>query len=108
MTAGHGPNIGHGWVKYVVIDQDGNELDPVVFPAQLARAQRKVHGALGHVAAVEAAGAWWWTGEDAAAAGSPLTMIGQDRLRDSAFIPALVRGAFDRFGALNGSATGPC
>lgn len=105
MIAGHGPNIGHGWVKYVRIDEDGTERDPVVFPAQVARAQKKVQGALGHVAAVEAAGAWWWVGDDAETAGAPLTMIGQDRLRDQAFIPALVRAALER---LSADASGPC
>ncbi|MFP4438867.1 MAG: hypothetical protein ACLFVO_16635 [Chloroflexaceae bacterium] len=32
MIAGHGPNIGHGFNKYVVIDQDGTELQPIIFP----------------------------------------------------------------------------
>lgn len=108
MIAGHGPNIGHGYVKYVVIDADGAERPPVVFPAQVARAQKKVQGALGHVAAVEAGAAWWWVGEDAATAGTPLTIIGQDRLRDATYIPALLRGALERLGPLNGSSAGVC
>lgn len=107
MIAGHGPNIGHGYVKYVLIDQAGNELPSIVFPAQLAKAQRSVQGALGTIAAVEAAGAWWWTGEDAAAAGAPLTMIGQDRLRDPAVIPALLRTALERLGRLTGTQPEP-
>jgi putative intracellular protease/amidase len=66
-----------------------------------------VQGALGTRTAIDAAGAWWWVGEDAQAAGAPLTMIGQDRLRDPAIIPALLRGALDRLGAATGSAPDP-
>lgn len=109
MIAGHGPNLGHGFVKYVVIDGRGRELDPVVFPAQLARAQKKVAGAIDHVAAVEAGGEWWWTGEDAAHAPTPLTMIGQERLHHPTFIPALLRGGFQRLGdALQQAVPGTC
>ena len=82
---GHGPNLGHGWVKYVVIDQEGNELEPVIYPAQLARAQRKVAGALDHLSAVEFGGDYWWVGEDAAHA-QPLTMLGQERLHHPSFV----------------------
>jgi hypothetical protein len=64
-SAGHGPNIGHGYVKYVVIDKEGNELPPVVFPAMISRAGRSVAGAIARVDTVSAGGAQWWTGEDA-------------------------------------------
>lgn len=107
-TAGHGPNIGHGYVKYVVIDGQGQELAPVVFPAMVGRAGRSVAGAIGRAEPVRAGGASWWVGEDALLAPSPLTMLAQERLRDPAFIPALVRGALRRFGTLNGSAAGMC
>ncbi|NJO82518.1 MAG: hypothetical protein HC828_06620 [Blastochloris sp.] len=90
--AGHGPNIGHGYVKYVVIDSHGTELPPVIFPAMISRAGRSVAGALRRVEAVEAGGSHWWVGEDALLAPSPLTMLAQERLHDPSFLPALVRG----------------
>jgi len=108
MPAGHGPNLGHGYVKYVVIDQHGAELPPVVFPAQIARAGRQVTGALGNAPIVDIGGGRWWVGEHADLDRAPLTLLAQERLQDPAFIPALLRGALDRFGTLNGSATGPC
>ncbi len=107
-TAGHGPNIGHGYVKYVVIDKNGNELEPVIFPALIGRAGRSVAGAIGRVATVQADGVPWWVGEDALLAPSPLTILAQDRLSDPAFVPALIRGALQRFGALNGTSSGIC
>ncbi len=106
--AGHGPNIGHGYVKYVVIDTQGIELEPVVFPAILGRAARSVSGTISKVETVDQGGAQWWTGEDALLAQTPLTMLAQDRLSDAAFIPALVRGALQRLGSLNGAAHGYC
>lgn len=108
MSAGHGPNIGHGFVKYVVIDQAGTELPPIVFPAVTARAGRQVSGALVRVESVEAAGERWWVGEDALLSPSPLTLLAQERLSDPAFLPALLRGTLRRLGNLNGSAGGTC
>lgn len=107
-AAGHGPNIGHGYVKYVVIDKQGNELEPVVFPALIGRAGRSVAGAIGRAETVRAGGTQWWVGEDALLAPSPLTILAQERLSDPAFVPALVRGALARFGNLNGTASGVC
>jgi hypothetical protein len=107
VIAGHGPNIGHGYVKYVIIDGSGQELTPVVFPAQIARASAAVAGALATAPTVELGGAAWWTGDDAAI-GAPLTMLAQDRLTHPVFIPALVAGALERLGRLNGSASGAC
>lgn len=108
MTAGHGPNIGHGYVKYVLIDSAGVEHPPVVFPALVSRAARRVTGAIVQADTVAHAGAQWWTGEDALLAPSPLTILAQDRLLDPTFVPALVRGALQRLGDLNGSARGVC
>lgn len=108
MIAGHGPNLGHGYSKYVVIDERGVELPPVVFPAVTARAGRRVSGALVQVETVEAAGERWWVGEDALLSPSPLTLLAQERLGDPAFIPALLRSALRRLGDLNGSAAGYC
>jgi hypothetical protein len=105
--AGHGPNIGHGYVKYVIIDSTGVELPPVVFPAQIAQAAQRVSGALKAAATVKAGNARWWVGEDAQLA-TPLTMLAQDRLQHAAFIPALLGSALERFGSLNGTASGYC
>lgn len=107
MSAGHGPNIGHGYVKYVIIDERGRELPPAVFPAQIARASAAVAGALAEAPQIQIADDTWWTGDDAQL-GAPLTMLAQDRLTDPVFIPALVAGAADRLGRLNGAATGMC
>lgn len=103
--AGHGPNLGHGYVKYVCIDERGVELPPVVFPAVVAPAGAHVSGALGLAPAVEAAGRRWWVGEDAALSPAATTMLAQERLADPAFLPALLRAALSRLGA---PATGPC
>lgn len=97
-SSGHGPNIGHGYVKLVSIDAAGVELPPVVFPATLAPAGAHISGALAAVAAVEAAGERWWVGDDAARSPAPRTMLAVDRLHDPVFIPALVAAAHQRAG----------
>jgi hypothetical protein len=106
--AGHGPNIGHGFVKYVIVDSSGKELPPVIFPSQVARASHAVAGALADVQTVELQGMHFWTGDDAQLATAAQTILSQDRLTDPAFIPALVASAVQRFGYLNGSASGVC
>lgn len=106
MLAGHGPNIGHGYVKYCLIDDTG-ERD-LIMPAQIAPAQRAVAGALTTAQAITILGRPYWTGEAAQLAGSPLTILAADRLTDPVFIPALVASAISQFGSLNGSAAGVC
>ena len=106
--AGHGPNIGHGYVKYVIIDDAGQELPAVIFSAQVARATRALAGALTEAATVELSGRHFWTGDDAQLASAAQTILSQERLADLAFIPALVAGALHRAGPLNGSASGVC
>jgi len=106
--AGHGPNIGHGYVKYIIIDEHGVELPPIVFPAQIARAGRAVAGSLATTATVELGDERYWVGDDAQLAPSPTTILAQQRLRDPLFIPVLLRGALGRFGSLNGASTGVC
>ncbi len=108
MLAGHGVNIGHGYVKYVVIGLDGAELPPVVFPAMVALARRLASGAIAKAAAVRAGGAEWWVGEDALLSSAPLTSLTQERLEDIAYIPALAKAATQRFGEMNGAAAGYC
>jgi hypothetical protein len=108
MIAGHGPNIGHGHVKYVVIDKHGVELPPVVFPAMISRAAGRVVGALANAQTVDLGGAQWWTGDDALLGPSQITMLAQERLSDPTFVPALVAGALQRLGHLNGAASGVC
>lgn len=106
--AGHGPNIGHGFVKYIVIDQAGRELAPVVFPAQIAKVGAHVSGSLVKSAQVAVAGVSYWTGDDATQSQHVITRLAQERLADPAFIPALLAGALGRLGSLNGSAAGVC
>jgi hypothetical protein len=92
----HGPNLGHGYCKYIAIDASGQELPPVVFPALIAPAQSTVAGALGHVEPVVVDGRAWWVGEDALLDESPRSCLGQERLTDPVFIPALLRRALSR------------
>jgi hypothetical protein len=106
--AGHGPNIGHGFVKYILIDEHGVEHEPVIFPALVARASRAVAGGLAQATSVEFGGKHWWVGDDALLSPTPITILVQDRLSDATFIPTLVRGAMNRLEALNGSTNGTC
>lgn len=111
MTAGHGANIGNGFTKYVVVD-DSNIEHTVIFPSMIGRASRSVAGSIVKLHAVDGSGAQWWTGEDALFASSAITMLSQQRLTDPTFIPALVRGALQRFAQqvppLNGAMSGFC
>ena len=106
LSAGHGVNIGHGFVKYVIVGPDGAERLPVVFPAQLARAGAAVSGALARAETVLMGDGFWWAGEDAQL-GQPLTMLSQERLIDPVFIPALLKAALARLG-LQAGAGGVC
>lgn len=105
--AGHGPNIGHGWTKYVVIGSDGRELPPVVFPSIIASAGQRIVGALkqAHITTVVGQGRFW-TGLDAQLSGSQITILSQQRLTDPRFLPALFAGALARHGDLNGNSRG--
>lgn len=94
-TTAHGANFGHGYTKYVYIDDAGRE-HTVIFPSMIGQARPGVAGALGELPTVHAGGAEWWTGEDAQFAPSPLTILSQQRLHDPVFLPALVRGALER------------
>ncbi len=107
-TTGHGPNIGNGYVKYVVIDEQGQEQPPVVFPATIAPAQQPTEGALRQSLTVAVGEQAWWIGEDTCLSGTPLTLLSQDRLTDPVFIPALLLGALARLPSLTGSAAGAC
>jgi hypothetical protein len=108
MIAGHGPNIGHGFNKYVVIDQDGTELQPIIFPSVIARAGTHVSGALTRVTEISVGNERWWVGEDALLSPNSLTLLAQERLHDTTFIPALLRCTLKRLGLRNGSATSYC
>lgn len=106
--AGHGPNIGHGFVKYVIIDGQGQELENVVFPATIARASSAAAGSLTKTATIKIGQHRYWAGWDAQLSPNQLTMLGQDRLSDPVFIPALVSAALAHYGHLNGAARGVC
>lgn len=106
--SGHGANLGHGWVKYVVIDGSGRELPPAVFPAMIGAAGPAVAGALRRIDAVQVGDRRYWTGDDALMSAAARTLISQERLSDRDFIPALVAGALQRLGHLNGAARGLC
>lgn len=107
-VAGHGPNIGHGFVKYIIIDEQGVEREPVVFPAMIANAGKSVAGAVAQASTVEFGGKHWWVGDDALLSTAPITMLAQDRLMNSVFIPALMRSALSQFGDLDGVIHGMC
>ena len=107
-TAGHGPNIGHGYVKYIIISETGQELEPIIFPSQVAHASGRVAGALLDAQTVAIGGMYFWTGDDTGLAPNAQTILSQERLSDPAFIPALIASAVQRFGHLNGSSSGMC
>jgi hypothetical protein len=106
--AGHGPNVGHGYLKYIVIDEHGHELPPVVFPALVAPAQRNVVGALGQVIPVVLGDTSWWVGDDALLDEASRSCLGQERLSDDTFIPVLLRRALERLGQSARSTAGVC
>ncbi len=108
MSAGHGPNLGNGYVKYVVIDQTGQEQPPVVFPATIARAQHTTDGALRQTLTVTVGEQDWWTGDDTRMSSTPLTLLSQERLTDPVFIPALLLGALARMPRVQGAAPSAC
>lgn len=103
MPIAHGANIGHGFVKYAIIDQAGERV--VTLPSMIAPARLSVAGSLSPIQSVEAAGERWWVGDDAMNDPSPITMLSTDRLSSPHFIPALVRGALSQFGD---AASGVC
>lgn len=107
--SGHGVNAGHGYTKLVIIDGQGHQREPIVFPSQLAEAgTQQVQGATRQPTRIEAGGSSWWVGEDAQFADSQLTMHTAERLDDTSFIPALVRSAYERSGIGNDQAAGIC
>ncbi len=100
--AGHGVNAGHGYTKLVIINRHGEQLDPIVFPSQVAEAgTQQVQGATRQPARIEAGGSSWWVGEDAQLADTQLTMHTAERLDDEAFLPALIQAAYDRVSRLD-------
>jgi hypothetical protein len=92
----HGVNIGHGYVKSALVSQADAQVETVVFPALIARAPRTLEGALRHIARVEVGGLHFVVGEDAQTARMAQTYLSHQRLSDSHFIPALLRGALER------------
>lgn len=88
---GLGINPGHGFVKIVLL-MDGYDPQTITIPALVGQAQRQLTGAIKRVSAVEVAGGQWWIGDDALISKAPRTALNQDRIRDSVFIPALVKG----------------
>ncbi|NJL06440.1 MAG: ParM/StbA family protein [Chloroflexaceae bacterium] len=93
MSYAHGANFGHGFVKYSIIDPVGQSLTPLVFPALLAPASAHVMGTLQATPTVMVGETAYWVGETALLSPHPLSSLGQQRLRDPHFIPALVRHA---------------
>jgi hypothetical protein len=103
----HGPNIGHGFVKYIVIDDHGTEYSPVVFPAMIAPASDTVAGAICDAPVVQVGDAHYWVGDDALLADAPITNLTQQRLTDPVFIPTLLQHGLPQL-QHNGSLTGIC
>ncbi len=94
-TPGLGINPGHGFVKIVVL-ADGYARQIIVIPSIVAPAHKQLVGALRKIEAVDVAGGSWWVGEDAMLSNHVRTVLKQDRMFDSSFIPALVKGALSR------------
>ena len=74
----------------------------------VARAEASVAGALVRASRARIGDRQFWTGYDAQLSPSQLTMLGQDRLTDPYFIPALLSSALGRFPHLNGAGGGVC
>lgn len=87
MQAGHGPNIGHGYVKYVLIDDTGER--ELIMPAQIAPAQRAVAGALFTAQAIPMLSSAYWVGDDAQLAGDQ-----RERLSATGSRPTSAPGAY--------------
>jgi hypothetical protein len=104
----HGPNLGQGFVKYIAIDGDGQELPPIVFPALVAPAQSSVAGALSQVQPMRVGAQSWWVGEDALLDEAPRSLLGQERLHDPTFIPALLTRALQELDSFGGLEEGIC
>ncbi len=98
-TPGLGINPGHGFVKIVVL-ADGYARQIIVIPSIVAPADKQLVGALRKIEAVDVAGGSWWVGEDAMLSNHVRTVLKQDRMFDSSFIPALVKGALSRVRAM--------
>lgn len=101
-----GANLGHGYVKFVVI-KEGDVWKTVEFPAQIVRANAQMAGGLiDPPPSVHVAGQEYWYGYAAArhsqAVQSNLT---QERLMHPTILPVLALGALNELelGHLNGS-----
>jgi hypothetical protein len=89
----HGANIGHGYVKYLIIGDDGTEYPPIIYPALIARASGSVIGALRDTPTFRVGEHTYWVGETALLSSSPITNLTQQRLSDPIFIPILLQHA---------------
>jgi hypothetical protein len=101
----HGVNIGHGYVKYITLDENGIEQTLPPFPAMIAPARSDV-GTLAEAPTTELDGIPYWVGEEARLSPYPTTILAQERLTNATFIPVLVRSAIQRL-ELEDS-PGPC
>jgi plasmid segregation protein ParM len=101
----HGVNIGHGFVKYIALDQKGNERSLPPFPAIIAPARNSV-GTLQEAPTTEHDGVPYWVGEHASLSPTPTTFLAQERLTDPVFLPVLLRTALHRLHLT--TAPGPC
>lgn len=100
ITTVHALNIGYAEVKAVTLTSDGAETS-VVFPSLVAPA-RGTDSDLGGIMTVEIDGHQYWTGSDALLGNEAQSLLGQQRLFDLAFIPALTKAALKRLGATVG------
>lgn len=91
----HGVNIGHGYVKYITLDDHGSERTLEPFPAMIAPARGSV-SASDEAPTTELDGTRYWVGEEARLSPYPMTILAQERLTHPVFIPVLVRSAIQR------------
>jgi hypothetical protein len=103
----HGVNLGHGFVKYVIISDHGEELSPIIFPAIIAPASATVTGAIQQASTVQVGERCYWVGEDAVLSDTPISNLSQQRLTDPVFIPTLLQHVFHNLPP-DGGYTGIC
>jgi hypothetical protein len=100
-----GINVGHGYTKLVVINEEGQETVAVALPSLVAEAAPALVGTVAAAETVQIGGTDYWVGDDALLAPQQFTDLSVARLSDQRLIPALVTRAW-QLGHLNGSSTG--
>ncbi|NJL06781.1 MAG: ParM/StbA family protein, partial [Chloroflexaceae bacterium] len=87
----HGINLGHGFVKAIILDRYGRETPPLIFPAVVAPAPALVVGALATLPRVVIDRQPYLVGDAAQGATNPRTDLSQQRMANPVILPALMQ-----------------